>query len=278
MSDRQITINRCGLVYPDRVVVITGGSKGIGEGCARVFADAGARVVICARGAEAGEALARDLTRRGPGTCEFVRADVGRREDIERLIEHAVARHGGLDCLINNAGYRPPFARIDEFTEEQFLAVLQTNLVSYFTASRCALPHLRRRRGSIIMMGSLVARIGEYRSVLYTAAKGGISSMTKSLAIEEAVNGVRVNCVLPGNILSDSRRRGIAALPLQVREEVDRKVDHAQVTGRSGTNEEVGQLCLFLATEAASYLTGTEIIISGGSEIGYGQKYPPSWV
>ena len=277
MNEGQPAINRCGLVYADKVTVITGGSKGIGEGCARVFADAGATVVICARGIQAGEKLADELNAKRPGSCEFVSCDVSRTDDIKRLVASTVKRHGRIDCLINNAGTHPPFGFIDDCTEEQFLRVLQTNLVSYFSASRLALPHLRTTRGSIIMMGSLVAQIGEYRSTMYTASKGGISALTKALAIEESRNGVRVNCVLPGNIQSDSRRRGIAALPEGVREEIDRMVDHAQVTGRSGTAEEVGQLCLFLASEAASYITGTEIIISGGSEIGYGVKYPLKW-
>ncbi|MBI2842833.1 MAG: SDR family oxidoreductase [Armatimonadetes bacterium] len=273
-----VTINRCGLVYPDKVTIITGGSKGIGEGCARVFVDAGAKVVICARGVETGEVLAKELNQSGPGTCEFLPCDVSKKEDIKRLIETTVDHYGRIDCLINNAGYHPSFNFIDDFDEEQFLDVLKSNLVSYFNASKYALPHLRKTRGSIINMGSLVAQIGEFRSTLYTSTKGGISSLTKALAIEEARNGVRVNVVLPGNILSDSRRRGIAALPEEIREEIDQIVDRAQVTGRSGTNEEVGQLCLFLATDAASYITGTEIIISGGSEIGYGVKYPLKWV
>jgi len=277
MGEEQAVIKRCGLVYKDSVTIITGGSKGIGEGCARVFADAGATVVICARGIEAGEKLADELNAKRRGSCEFVSCDVSRTEDIKKLVDSTVKRYGRIDCLINNAGSHPPFSFIDECTEEQFLRVLQTNLVSYFSASRLALPHLRKTRGSIIMMGSLVAQIGEYRSTMYTASKGGISALTKALAIEESRNGVRVNCVLPGNIQSDSRRRGIAALPEGVREEIDRMVDHAQVTGRSGTAEEVGQLCLFLASEAASYITGTEIIISGGSEIGYGVKYPLKW-
>ena len=277
MGEEQAVIKRCGLVYKDSVTIITGGSKGIGEGCARVFADAGATVVICARGIEAGKKLADELNAKRPGSCEFVSCDVSRTDDIKKLVESTVKRYGRIDCLINNAGSHPPFSFIDECTEEQFLRVLQTNLVSYFSASRLALPHLRKTRGSIIMMGSLVAQIGEYRSTMYTASKGGISALTKALAIEESRNGVRVNCVLPGNVLSDSRRRGIAALPEGVREETDQMVDHAQVTGRSGTPEEIGQLCLFLASEAASYITGTEIIISGGSEIGYGVKYPLKW-
>jgi NAD(P)-dependent dehydrogenase (short-subunit alcohol dehydrogenase family) len=121
-------------------------------------------------------------------------------------------------------------------------------------------------------MGSLVGYIGQEGATIYCATKGAISAFTKALAIEETRYDVRVNAVLPGNILSDNRKRASAQRPDGA--EFDRWIDSHQPTGRSGTCEEVGQLCLFLASEAASYLTGVEIIISGGSELGYGVKYP----
>lgn len=265
-------VNRCGPVYADKVVLITGGSKGIGAGCARVFVEAGAKVVICARGIETGESLATELTAKGPGTCHFEPCDVSRPEDVRRTVDRTVELHGRLDCLLNNAGYHPPHKPIDDFTLEEFLEVLQTNLVSYFVACKHALPHLRKTKGSIINMGSLVGVMGQEAATTYCATKGAISAFTKSLAIEEARHSVRVNAVLPGNILSDSRKRFVAAAPDG--KELDQWVDSNQPTGRSGTNEEVGQVCLFLASDAASYLTGIEIIISGGAELGYGIKWP----
>jgi len=269
-------INRCGLVYTDKVVIVTGGSKGIGAGCARVFADAAAKVVICARGLAAGQALAEELTETGPGTCDFEVCDVSKPEDIVRLIDWTIKRHGRLDCLINNAGYHPPHKAIDDFSLEDLHAVVQTNLVSCFVACKHALPHLRKTKGNVINMGSLVSVIGQETATIYCATKGGISAFTKSLAIEEARYKVRVNCVLPGNILSNSRLEAVAVAPDPVA--LDKRIDSHQPSGRSGTNEEVGQLCLFLASDAASYITGTEIIISSGSELGYGVKYPLTFV
>src|SRR5216684_5082778 len=99
--------------YKDKVVLVTGGSKGIGEGCVRVFVEAGAKVVFCARGREGGERLARELDARGPGEALFIPADVSRVEEIERLIATAVESYGRLDCLINNAGWHPPHKPID---------------------------------------------------------------------------------------------------------------------------------------------------------------------
>ena len=267
-------ITRSGLVYTDKVAIITGGSKGIGEGCARVFVDAGAKVVICARGVEAGEALAAELTAKGPGACHFEVCDVSKPGDVRRVIDRTIELHGRLDCLINNAGYHPPHKGIDDVSLEEFMGIVQTNLVSCFAACKHALPHLRRTTGNIINMGSLVGVIGQEAAAAYCATKGAISAFTKSLAIEETRHGVRVNCVLPGNILTDSRRQAIAALPERDGDELDKWLDSTQPVGRSGASEQVGQLCLFLASDAASYITGTEVIISGGAELGYGVKHP----
>lgn len=256
----------------NKVTLITGGSKGIGSGCARVFVQAGAKVVICARGKEVGEALATELNSQGPGECHFQQCNVAVPEDIYRVIDWTVDKYGRLDCLINNAGTHPPHKSIDEFSVDEFRDLLDLNLVSYFAACKYALPHIRKVRGSIINMGSLVGTMGQQLATIYCATKGGISAFTKALAIEEARHGVRVNAVLPGNILSNSRIEGVAQS--ENPEELDKLVDSWQWAGRSGTNEEAGYVCLFLASDWASYVTGIDLIISGGSELGYGVKAP----
>ncbi len=256
----------------DKVSLITGGSKGIGEGCARVFCAAGAPVVICARGREAGEALAAELTAQGPGECHFEPCDVRYPDEIKRVVDRTVARYGRLDCLINNAGTHPPHKTIDEFSIAEFEELLRVNLVSYFAGCKFALPHLRQTRGNIINLGSLVGAMGQQLATTYCATKGGISAFTKALAIDEARYGVRVNAVLPGNIISDSRIQGVARS--ENPEEMDKLVDSWQWPGRSGSIEEAGHACLFLASDGASYISGIELIISGGSELGYGIKAP----
>ena len=269
-------MNRSGLDLTDKVVLITGASKGIGSGCARVFVDAGAKVMICARHQTPGESLAQELTDKGPGECTFRTCDVSEPDQVRALIDATVERYGRLDCLVNNAGFHPPQRGIDTFDEDDLAEVWQANFVSQFVACKHALRHLRKTNGSIINMGSLVAQIGQEGATTYCATKGAISAFTKALAIEEAHNGVRVNAVLPGNILSDSRVQAVKNMPDG--EELDRWVDANQHMGRSGTNEETGQVCLFLASDAASYLTGLEVIISGGAELGYGTKFPTKFV
>ena len=255
-----------------KVTLITGGSKGIGEGCARVFVAAGAPVVICARGREAGEALAAELTTKGPGSCHFEPCDVSKPDEIKQAIERTVQLHGCLDCLVNNAGQHPPHKPIDEFSIQDFVDILQLNLVSYFAACKFALPYLRQTRGSIVNLSSLVGNVGQHWATTYCATKGGITAFTKALAIEEAKHGVRVNAVLPGNIITQSR------LDLEARLEDSQTfhnyVEGWQWLGRSGTIEEAGNACLFLASDAASFITGVELFLSGGAELDFGPKGP----
>src|SRR5437899_340040 len=109
-------INRCGLLYTDKVVIITGGAKGIGSGCARVFVDASAKVMIGDRDSETGQKLASKLSGKGPGACAFECCDVARPNELRELIDATVERFGQLDCLINNVGFHPPQKKIDDFT------------------------------------------------------------------------------------------------------------------------------------------------------------------
>jgi NAD(P)-dependent dehydrogenase (short-subunit alcohol dehydrogenase family) len=256
----------------DRVAIITGGSKGIGSGCAGVFVQAGASVVICDLDVENGERLAAELTSQGPGRCHFEPGDVRNQDDLHRVVETTVTRFGHLACLINNAGVHPPFKLIDDFALADLREVLETNLVSYFMACKSALPHLRQTRGSVINIGSLTSALGDFGATTYCATKGAVSAFTKALAIEEAKNGVRVNAILPGNIVTQSRVDLEASM--KNGKAFHDYVESWQWLGRSGTVEEVGHACLFLASDHAGFITGVELNLSGGAELGFGPKAP----
>ncbi len=255
--------------YKDKVVIVTGGSKGIGEGCVRTFVAAGAHVVFCARNEAAGQQLATELNTTGPGTPTFVRCDVAQENEIKQLIDTVVAQHGRLDCLINNAGWHPPHQPIDQFSAKDFRDLLDLNLVSIFLACKYALPHLRRTQGNIINLSSLVGSMGQLHAVTYVATKGAITAFTKALAIDEAEHNVRVNSVSPGNIYTPLWQEAIDAAPDPDGCRADG--ESAQLLGRMGTIEEAGKLCLFIASEA-TFTTGVDHIISGGAELGYGRK------
>lgn len=262
-----------GFRYLNKIVVITGASRGIGKGCAQEFIKAGARVVLCSNDEAEGRTTCEELQSiaqaEQSGEACFVRCDVRRTEDIENLIQTTVYRYGGIDCLINNAGWHPPHRPIDDFSVADFRDLIDLNLISVFAACKYALPYLRQSKGNVINIASLVAAMGQHHATTYVATKGAVAAFTKALAIDEAANGVRVNSVSPGNIYTPLWQEAIdaAADPDQCRADGEA----AQVMGRMGTVEEVGRLCLFIAAEA-TFTTGVDHLISGGAELGYGRK------
>lgn len=255
--------------YQDKVVIVTGGSRGIGEGCVRAFATAGAKVVFCSRSVDEGERLAAELNRAGPGQAVFRQVDMSRVAEVEALVDFTAERLGRIDCLVNNAGWHPPHMAIDEFTSEDFRALLELNVVSVFAACRRALPHLRRVKGNIINVSSLVGSLGQLHATTYVATKGALTAFTKALAIDEAAHDVRVNAVSPGNVWTPLWKQAVEAAPDPAAARAEG--DAAQVLGRMGTIEEAGRLCLFLAAEA-TFTTGVDHVLSGGAELGYGRK------
>ena len=255
--------------YENKVAIITGAASGIGAGCARVFVEAGARVIIADRQAEKGEAITDELNALNKGQAVFCQTDVTDAAQIKRMIETAVEKFGRLDCLINNAGSHPPHLPIDEFSVADFRALLELNVVSVFAACQLALPHLRQTKGNIINIASLVATLGQHYATTYVASKGAVLSFSKALAIDEAVNGVRVNSVSPGNIWTPLWEAGANSMPDP--QAAIAAGTAAQVAKRMGSPEEVGKLCLFIAAEA-TFTTGVDHLITGGAEIGYGQK------
>lgn len=255
--------------YQGKVVIVTGGTRGIGAGCVRAFVGAGASVVFCAPEPGAGEAMAAELSTAEAGEAAFVACDVSRTEQVEALIDTTVERHGRLDCLVNNAGWHPSHRPIDAFTYEEFRDLFELNVMGTFAACKRALPHLRRTQGSIVNVSSLVATMGQLHATTYVATKGAITAFTKALAIDEAAHGVRVNSISPGNIDTPLWQEAIDASPDPARTRADGEA--AQLLGRMGTVEEAARLCLFLAAEA-TFTTGVDHILSGGAELGYARK------
>jgi len=256
----------------DKVTLVTGGSKGIGEGCVRAFAAAGSKVVFCSRGEQDGKLLEEDVNKSiagGPGSAFFVKCDVSKPEDIKHVVEVTVEKYGRIDCLINNAGQHPDHRPIDDFSIEDFQKLLNLNLVSYFAAAKYALPHIRKVQGNIINMSSLVGKIAQIGAVTYVTTKGGIDAFTRALAVDEAQYDVRINNVSPGNVWTPLWEANCTSSddPAAVR----KAGDEAQLFGRMGTIEESGKLCLYIAADA-TFTTGHDFVLSGGAELNYGRK------
>ena len=253
------------MTYRDKAVIVTGGSRGIGEGIVRAFVTAGATVAFCDRRAEEGRALAESLHGRGL----FHQCDVARETELTAFIHQATATMGRLDCLVNNAGWHPPHRPIDDFTAQDFRDLLELNLVSVLVACRAALPGLRASGGSIINIASLVGSMGQRHATTYVATKGAVIALTKALAIDEAPHGIRVNSISPGNIMTPLWREAADATSDPARAIADGEA--AQLLARMGTAEEAGRLAVFLASEA-TFTTGVDHLLTGGAELGYGRK------
>ncbi|XP_060110985.1 uncharacterized protein LOC132583339 [Heteronotia binoei] len=259
------------LRYPGKVVIVTGGTSGIGLAIVREFVHQGANVVFCsrARGAEEGQAIQSELQASGcPGDAFYQVCDVRNESDIKRLILVTVERYGCLDCLVNNAG-DGDFKGIDETSVQDFRNIMEVNVVSCLLASKYALPYLRQTKGNIINMASIVGVFGGKGNVSYIASKGAVIALTKALAIDESKYGVRVNSISPSYIQTPLFEKDMNLSPNP--EAATQKAINSQLMGRLGAPEEVALAALFLATDA-TFCTGLNLMITGGAEVGFGEK------
>jgi L-fucose dehydrogenase len=257
------------LKLADRVAIITGGTKGIGLGCARVFGRHGASVVIAARNEQTGCEAEEELKTAGVDAL-FVSCDVCREQDMQQLFEQAINRFGRLDCVVNNAGWHPPAQSIEQVSVEDFEQLIRLNLTSTFMGCKFAIPHLRETRGSIINMSSAVAAVGQNAAPAYVSTKAGQIGLTKALALDLAPNGIRVNAVLPAGVMTPLMQDW--AESEYNAEEALAMVDRWHPLGRMATAEEIGEVCAFLASAEASFITGQEICPDGGASLGYAEK------
>jgi len=245
-----------------KVMLITGASRGIGAATARLAAGQDYRVVInYQRNREAAEALVESIASAG-GEALAVQADVADEAQVRRLFAELDARFGRLDVLVNNAGMLEQQIRLERMSLERWQRVFATNVYGSFLCSREAIARMSTRQGghggAIVNVSSIAARLGapeEY--VDYAAAKGAVDSMTVGLAKELAADGIRVNAVRPGVI--DTEIHASGGEPQRVA-----RVAASIPLGRGGQAEEVAEAILWLASEQASYTTGSLLDVSGG--------------
>ncbi len=253
-----------------KTAVITGGTSGIGRACVQIFCAAGINVVTLGRSVAKGEALEKEINNQHKGVCRYFPCDVKDSDRLGEIIEKAAKLFGGIDILINCAGYLPKQAPIDMMTKEMFQDVIDTNLTAYFMGCKYALPYLRSSKGCIINIGSIVAVTGAQGCQAYCCTKGAIEAFTRSLAIDEAKNGVRVNEIKPGHIVTEISDK-------LIEERSDRSgfveyMDKIQFLGRGGKPEEVAYAALFLASDWSGFTTGVDLYVSGGYELGEAEK------
>ncbi len=242
-----------------RSVIVTGGSKGIGRGIARVFASAGAHVLIVGRDEAALKAATEELGTL-PGTVSWFRGEVGRREDCQAMAAAAVERHGGIDVLCANAGIFPS-ARLDTMTPEDLEQVLSTNLKGTIWSVQACIPELERSgHGRVVVTSSITGPITGYPGWShYGASKAAQLGFIRTAAIELAPKRITINAVMPGNVFTE----GLDGMG----EEYIAQMAGSVPLGRLGSVDDIGNAALFLASDEAGYITGQTLVIDGGQAL-----------
>ncbi len=254
--------------FAGMVAVVTGGSTGIGRAVVDRLAAGGAAVVFCTHDART---LPDETDPTGAGTAGSVSgvvADVRSADDMRRLIDEAVDRHGGLDILICCAGIQT-YGTAEDTSEANWSVVLDTNLSGIYRAAKFAMPHLRARGGGAIVMISSVQGSTPGRRVLgYSVSKAGVDALARSMAVDHAEDGIRVNAVAPGPVdtplvvVRDEGRSAEQARPAPP--ESDPQPEEGPAPGRIADAAEIAEVVCFLASKAASYVTGATYAVDGG--------------
>lgn len=247
-----------------RVAIVTGGASGIGAAVASAFVDAGATVVLADVQDDRGRRVAREL---GP-RCHYVRADVSQEAQVQQLIEGTHARHGRLDCLVNNAGVAGPGGGIAQIQPESWDAMMAVLLRSAYLGMHFAAPIMAAQgHGSIVNMASVAGFRAGYGSHVYSAAKAAIMQLTVTVAMELGERGVRVNCVCPGAIATPLFGKAAGLAP----DEADSAVAplrgmlaRAQPIQRAGEAEDVAQAVLWLSGDGAAFVNAHALVVDGG--------------
>lgn len=249
------------LKFKDKVVIVTGGGQGIGAAIAQTFSEEGAKVIIAEIDREAGIER-KEIIKSLGGECEFIETDVADEESVESMVEKTVKLYGGIDILINNAAIS---SGGDIFTRptSEWRRVIDVNLTGPYLCSKHAAKYMKNKGGVIINIASTRAFMSEPNTEPYSASKGGIIALTHSLAISLSKYRIRVCSISPGWIeVSGWKKKALRKKP-ELRE-----IDHEQhPVGRVGDPIDIAKACMFLASNDAGFITGTNLIVDGGMTI-----------
>ena len=241
----------------DKIVLVTGGAKGIGAATVKAFLAEDCKVVIVDRDTEAGPVLAKS----SGSKASFVEADLTNLKSCKQAVEQTVSWFGGLDVLVNNAGFNDGLGL--ETSPEDFMTSVKNNLLHVYAMTHYALPQIRKGPGCILNLGSKVSVTGQGKTSAYAAAKGAINSLTREWAVALAPDKIRVNCVIPAECLTDQYDQFFQT---QTNPEAAKKAiaDIVPFEQRLTTPEEIAQTIVFLASDRSSHTTGQLIFVDGG--------------
>jgi dihydroanticapsin dehydrogenase len=243
----------------DEVAIVTGGASGIGEAIARLFSKEGGKVVIA--DIKDGKSIVSEIQNNG-GTSLYLKTDVRVESQVQSLVDRAVRAFGGIDIVCNSVGIEL-IQPVESTTEQEWNRVLDTNLRGPFFVCKHALPHMvRKGKGAIVNIASQLGIVGLEKMTAYCASKGGVILLTKSMALEYAKSGIRVNCICPGAIDTPMLEREIQLS--DDKEQARRTFVNKHPIGRLGYPTEIAQAALFLASDRSSFVTGESLVVDGG--------------
>jgi NAD(P)-dependent dehydrogenase (short-subunit alcohol dehydrogenase family) len=248
-----------------KIAVVTGGSSGIGRGTARIFAREGAKVVIADIDVPGGKETV-DLIKKAGGEAIFVKTDVTKAAEVASMVEQTVKTFGRLDCAFNNAGVESVVAVIVEATEEEWDHVVDTNLKGVWLCMKYELAQMvKQGSGSIVNTASISGHIGYGKGLPYVASKHGVIGLTKSAMMDYGDKGIRINAVCPGSIRTPMQERLMGKNNVSAEAALVSEIP----AGRLGTPVDIGETVVWLCSDAAVYINGTDVIVDGGFLAGH---------
>jgi len=248
----------------DKVVIVTGGTSGIGEATVLEFAKEGAKVIIVGRNKQKGLEVEKKVEELG-GNAIFIETDVSREDDVRKMINQVVSLYNKIDILVNNAGVLSTNP-ITKVSEEEFYEMVNVNFKGVFLCIKHALPHIPEG-GVIINVASILGHVGAPNYSIYCGTKGAVIAMTKALAWELGRRGIRVISVSPGSVETPMLINEMKTEALKRRVSIDvikNEKKHLTALNRIAKPEEIAKVIVFLASEKASFMTGVDVIIDGG--------------
>lgn len=249
------------LELKDKVVIVTGGAKGIGAAIAHACAVEGAVPVIIGRDAEAGKKLRSAIQNKG-SRCGLISVDLSTPESCEQSVAQTVKEFGRLDALVNNAG-RNDKVGLEQGSPAEYIASLNCNLVHYYSMAHYSLPHLKRAHGSIVNVGSKTAVTGQGSTSGYASSKGAIMALTREWAAELLPYGIRVNTVIPAEVMTPLYRSWLETFP-NPGEKLNVILSKIPLEKRMTTAEEIASMVVFLLSAKSSHTTGQHLFVDGG--------------
>lgn len=245
----------------DKVIIVTGGAKGIGAGIVKECAAEGAIPVIVGRDPEAGKHVQGEVQKTG-GRCELITVELSTPESCSHSVNEVVGKLGRLDALVNNAG-RNDKVGLEEGNPQEYVASLNRNLVHYYAMAHYALPHLKRSRGTIVNIGSKTAVTGQGSTSGYASSKGAIMALTREWAAELLPYGIRVNTVIPAEVMTPLYRNWLDTFP-NPEAKLANIIDKIPLEKRMTTSEEIAAMVVFLISPRSSHTTGQHLFVDGG--------------